>query len=76
MPGGSRLNDDAGQADRPAGDRPGTTALGRAGRPFEHIYRYHRRRRITEGAEEIKMRRVAGYPFGFIKPDTLKGVTG
>jgi alkylation response protein AidB-like acyl-CoA dehydrogenase len=43
--------------------------------PFEHIYRHHRRYRITEGAEEIQMRRVAGYLFGFIKPDTLKGVT-
>ena len=29
-----------------------------------------------QGAEEIQMRRVAGYLFGFIKPDTLKGVTG
>ena len=38
-------------------------------------YRHHRRYRITEGAEEIQMRRVAGYLFGFIKPDTLKGVT-
>ena len=28
--------------------------------PFEHIYRHHRRYRITEGAEEIQMRRVAG----------------
>jgi alkylation response protein AidB-like acyl-CoA dehydrogenase len=44
--------------------------------PFEHIYRHHRRYRITEGAEEIQLRRVAGYLFGFIKPDTLKGVTG
>ena len=44
--------------------------------PFEHIYRHHRRYRITEGAEEIQMRRVAGYLFGFIKADTLKGVTG
>ena len=44
-------------------------------RPFEHIYRHHRRYRITEGAEEIQIRRVAGYLFGFIKPDTLKGVT-
>ena len=43
--------------------------------PFEHIYRHHRRYRITEGAEEIQMRRVAGYLFGFIKADTLKGVT-
>jgi alkylation response protein AidB-like acyl-CoA dehydrogenase len=44
--------------------------------PFEHIYRHHRRYRITEGAEEIQLRRVAGYLFGFIKPDSLKGVTG
>jgi acyl-CoA dehydrogenase len=43
--------------------------------PFEHIYRHHRRYRITEGAEEIQMRRVAGYLFGFIRPDSLKGVT-
>jgi hypothetical protein len=34
------------------------------------------RERITEGTEEIQMRRVAGYLFGFIQPDTLKGVTG
>jgi len=27
--------------------------------PFEHIYRHHRRYRITEGAEEIQIRRVA-----------------
>ncbi len=26
--------------------------------PFEHIYRHHRRYRITEGSEEIQMRRV------------------
>jgi len=38
--------------------------------------RHHRRYRITEGTEEIQMRRVAGYLFGFIKPGTLKGVTG
>src|SRR5690606_12848462 len=36
--------------------------------PFEHIYRHHRRYRITEGAEEIQMRRVAGYLFGFTGP--------
>jgi hypothetical protein len=35
-----------------------------------------RRYRITEGTEEIQMRRVAGYLFGLIKRDTLKGVTG
>jgi len=34
-------------------------------KPFEHIYRHHRRYRITEGAEEIQMRKVAGYMFGF-----------
>ena len=34
-------------------------------KPFEHIYRHHRRYRITEGSEEIQMRRVAGQLFGF-----------
>ena len=43
-------------------------------RPFEHIYRHHRRYRITEGAEEIQMRRVAGYLFGFMKQRAPKGV--
>ncbi|HEX3605836.1 MAG TPA: acyl-CoA dehydrogenase family protein [Candidatus Dormibacteraeota bacterium] len=33
--------------------------------PFEHIYRHHRRYRITEGSEEIQMRRVAQRLFGF-----------
>jgi len=37
-------------------------------KPFEHIYRHHRRYRITEGAEEIQMRKVAGYLFGFMGP--------
>ncbi|MEZ5372106.1 MAG: acyl-CoA dehydrogenase [Microthrixaceae bacterium] len=32
--------------------------------PFEHIYRHHRRYRITEGSEEIQIRRVAGVMFG------------
>ncbi len=32
--------------------------------PFEHIYRHHRRYRITEGAEEIQIRKVAGKLFG------------
>jgi len=36
--------------------------------PFEHIYRHHRRYRITEGAEEIQIRKVAGYLFGFAGP--------
>jgi len=43
-------------------------------RPFEHIYRHHRRYRITEGAEEIQMRRVAGYLFGFMGQQAPKGV--
>jgi len=33
-------------------------------KPFEHIYRHHRRYRITEGSEEIQIRRVAGVMFG------------
>ena len=35
-------------------------------KPFEHIYRHHRRYRITEGAEEIQIRKVAGHMFGFL----------
>jgi alkylation response protein AidB-like acyl-CoA dehydrogenase len=31
--------------------------------PFEHIYRHHRRYRITEGSEEIHVRRVARHLF-------------
>lgn len=45
-------------------------------RPFEHIYRHHRRYRITEGTEEIQMRRIAGYMFGFMKQQAPKGVAG
>jgi alkylation response protein AidB-like acyl-CoA dehydrogenase len=36
-------------------------------KPFEHIYRHHRRYRITEGAEEIQIRRVAQRLFKFGK---------
>ena len=43
-------------------------------KPFEHSYRHHRRYRITEGAEEIQMRRVAGYMFGFMSQRAPKGV--
>jgi acyl-CoA dehydrogenase len=35
---------------------------------FEHIYRHHRRYRITEGSEEIQMRKIAAYLFGFAGP--------
>lgn len=34
--------------------------------PFEHVYRHHRRYRITEGTEEIQKRNIAGHLFGFI----------
>jgi acyl-CoA dehydrogenase len=44
-------------------------------KPFEHIYRHHRRYRITEGTEEIQMRRVAGYMFGYMRQRAPKGVT-
>jgi alkylation response protein AidB-like acyl-CoA dehydrogenase len=33
---------------------------------FEHIYRHHRRYRITEGSDQIQIRNVAGHMFGFI----------
>ena len=44
-------------------------------KPFEHIYRHHRRYRITEGADEIQMRRAAGYLFGMMKQHKPKGVS-
>jgi alkylation response protein AidB-like acyl-CoA dehydrogenase len=34
--------------------------------PFEHIYRHHRRYRITEGSDEIQLRKIAGHLFGFM----------
>jgi alkylation response protein AidB-like acyl-CoA dehydrogenase len=34
-------------------------------KPFEHIWRHFRRYRITEGSEEVQMRKVAGYLFGY-----------
>lgn len=37
-------------------------------KPFEHVYRHHRRYRITEGAEEIQMRKIAAYLFGYLGP--------
>ena len=35
---------------------------------FEHILRHHRRYRITEGSEEIQMRKVGAFLFGYIGP--------
>ncbi len=34
-------------------------------KPVEHIYRHHRRYRITEGSDEVQIRKVAGQLFGF-----------
>ena len=42
-------------------------------KPFEHIYRHHRRYRITEGSEQIQMRNVAGHMFGFLGSNAKKG---
>ena len=41
-------------------------------KPFEHIYRHHRRYRITEGSEEIQMRKVAAYLFGYMGPNKVQ----
>lgn len=43
-------------------------------KPFEHIYRHHRRYRITEGSDEIQMRRIGGYMFGYMNQRAPKGV--
>ncbi len=42
-------------------------------KPFEHIYRHHRRYRITEGSEEIQMRKIAAWMFGFAGPNKVVG---
>jgi len=42
---------------------------------FEHIYRHHRRYRITEGSEEIQMRKIAAFLFGFMGPRRGKAAT-
>jgi alkylation response protein AidB-like acyl-CoA dehydrogenase len=33
--------------------------------PFEHIYRHHRRYRITEGSDELQFRRIAASMWDF-----------
>lgn len=38
--------------------------------PFEHIWRHHRRYRITEGSEEVQMRRIGAVLFGFGEQST------
>ncbi len=35
-------------------------------KPFEHIYRHHRRYRITEGSDEVQLRNVAGHLLGYV----------
>jgi acyl-CoA dehydrogenase len=45
-------------------------------KPFEHIYRHHRRYRITEGSEEIQMRKVAGHLFGYMGGARRNGSPG
>ncbi len=44
-------------------------------KPFEHIYRHHRRYRITEGSEEIQMRKVAAWLFGYAGPRKIEHAT-
>jgi alkylation response protein AidB-like acyl-CoA dehydrogenase len=34
-------------------------------KPFEYIYRHHRRYRVTEGSDELQLRRIAGRLFGY-----------
>jgi alkylation response protein AidB-like acyl-CoA dehydrogenase len=43
--------------------------------PFEHIWRHFRRYRITEGSEEVQMRKVAAYLFGYKTTRVLKGTS-
>ena len=41
-------------------------------KPFEHIFRHHRRYRITEGSEEMQIRKVAAFLFGYMGPRRYK----
>jgi acyl-CoA dehydrogenase len=45
------------------------------GKPFEHIYRHHRRYRITEGSDEIQIRKTAGFLFGMAGPNKIPRTT-
>ncbi|RYZ13411.1 MAG: acyl-CoA dehydrogenase [Comamonadaceae bacterium] len=38
------------------------------GKPFEHFYRHFRRYRITEGSDEVQIRKIAAFLFGFAGP--------
>ena len=35
---------------------------------FEHFYRHHRRYRITEGSDEVQIRKIAAYLLGYAGP--------
>jgi acyl-CoA dehydrogenase len=39
-------------------------------KPFEHIYRHHRRYRITEGSDEVQMRNIGASLFKNRRPDS------
>lgn len=39
--------------------------------PFEQIYRHHRRYRITEGSDELQMRRIAARMFDFSRTERV-----
>ena len=41
------------------------------GKPFEHIYRHFRRYRITEGSDEVQIRKIAAFLFGFAGPNKI-----
>ncbi|KAJ5246552.1 acyl-CoA dehydrogenase [Penicillium chermesinum] len=43
--------------------------------PFEHIWRHFRRYRITEGSEEMQIRKVAAYLFGYKTTGLKRGET-
>lgn len=45
-------------------------------KPFEHIYRHHRRYRITEGADEIQIRNVVASLFRRRRPDSSNATNG
>ncbi|MEC3915631.1 acyl-CoA dehydrogenase family protein [Nocardia sp. CDC160] len=40
--------------------------------PFEHIYRRHRRYRITEGADELQLKEIAKELFGSVRGDATR----
>ncbi|HZE04590.1 MAG TPA: acyl-CoA dehydrogenase family protein [Solirubrobacteraceae bacterium] len=44
--------------------------------PFEFIYRHHRRYRITEGSDELQLRRIAGRLFGYTSRSPRSGGSG